>query len=51
MTDETVLYSLDNGVATIRLNRPDRLNAVTLDMLDLIRASLVRAVNEGARAV
>lgn len=51
MTDETVLYSLDNGVATIRLNRPERLNAVTLDMLDLIRASLVRAVNEGARAV
>ena len=51
MTDETVLYSLDNGVATIRLNRPDRLNAVTFDMLDLIRASLLRAVNEGARAV
>ncbi|MFL9842585.1 enoyl-CoA hydratase-related protein [Sphingomonas sp. ST-64] len=51
MTDETVLYDLDNGVATIRLNRPDRLNAVTLDMLDLIRTSLLRAANEGARAV
>ncbi|PKP90861.1 MAG: 2-(1,2-epoxy-1,2-dihydrophenyl)acetyl-CoA isomerase [Alphaproteobacteria bacterium HGW-Alphaproteobacteria-16] len=51
MTDETVLYSLENGVATLRLNRPERLNAVTFDMLDLIRASLLRAVNEGARAV
>ncbi|WP_423602305.1 enoyl-CoA hydratase-related protein [Sphingomonas sp. MS122] len=51
MTDETVLYALDNGVATLRLNRPDRLNAVTGEMLDLIRASLLRAVNEGARAV
>ncbi len=51
MSDETVLYALENGVATIRLNRPDRLNAVTLDMLDLVRASLLRAVNEGARAV
>lgn len=51
MTDETVLYALENGVARLRLNRPDRLNAVTGEMLDLIRASLLRAVNEGARAV
>lgn len=51
MTDETVLYSLDKGVATIRLNRAERLNAVTLDMLDLLRASLLRAVGDGARAV
>lgn len=51
MSEDTVLYSLEHGVATIRLNRPDRLNAVTGEMLDLIRASLLRAVNEGARAV
>lgn len=51
MSEETVLYALDNGVATLRLNRPERLNAVTGEMLDLIRASLLRAVNEGARAV
>lgn len=51
MSEETVLYALENGVATLRLNRPDRLNAVTGEMLDLIRASLLRAVNEGARAV
>lgn len=51
MSEDTVLYALDNGVATLRLNRPDRLNAVTGEMLDLIRASLLRAVDEGARAV
>lgn len=51
MSEDTVLYDLTDGVATIRLNRPDRLNAVTGEMLDLIRASLLRAVNEGARAV
>lgn len=51
MSDDTVLYDLTDGIATIRLNRPDRLNAVTTEMLDLIRALLLRAVNEGARAV
>jgi 2-(1,2-epoxy-1,2-dihydrophenyl)acetyl-CoA isomerase len=51
MSEETVLYDLADGVATLRLNRPDRLNAVTGEMLDLIRASLLRAVNEGARSV
>jgi 2-(1,2-epoxy-1,2-dihydrophenyl)acetyl-CoA isomerase len=51
MSEDTVLYDLTDGVATLRLNRPDRLNAVTGEMLDLIRASLLRAVNEGARAV
>lgn len=51
MSEAAVLYSLDNGVATVRLNRPDRLNAVTMDMLDLLRASFLRAVSEGARAI
>lgn len=51
MTDGTILYSLDNSVATIRLNRADRLNAVTPDMLALLRDTLWRAADEGARAV
>ncbi len=49
MTD--VLYERDGAVAIIRLNRPEQLNAVTLDMLDLITASFQRAVHDGARAV
>ena len=49
MSDDTILYALDGDVAVIRLNRPDELNAVTLDMLDLLAASLYRAVDDGAR--
>ena len=38
-TFETLLYSLDEGIATITLNRPDRLNAFTNQMMkDLIAA-------------
>lgn len=51
MSDQTIFYALDNGVATIRLNRPDRLNALTPDMLTLLRDTLWRAADEGARAV
>lgn len=51
MSEDTVLYALANDVATIRLNRPDRLNALTPDMLKLIRDTLWRAADEGARAV
>ena len=46
-----VTFAVTDGVGLLTLNRPERLNAVTFDMLDLIRASLLRAVNEGARAV
>ncbi|HEY0623426.1 enoyl-CoA hydratase-related protein [Sphingomonas sp.] len=51
MSEDTVLYELTDGVATIRLNRPDKLNAVTPDMLILLRNALWRAADEGARAV
>ncbi len=38
-TFETLLYSLDEGIATITLNRPERLNAFTSQMMsDLIAA-------------
>lgn len=51
MSDDTILYALENSVATIRLNRPDRLNAVTPAMLTLLRDTLWRAADEGARCV
>jgi 2-(1,2-epoxy-1,2-dihydrophenyl)acetyl-CoA isomerase len=51
LNDETILYALVGDVAVVRLNRPDELNAVTLDMLDLLAATLGRAVADGARAV
>lgn len=49
MTD--VVYARDGDVAVIRLNRPERLNAVTPEMLDLLAATILRAPDEGARAV
>ena len=51
MNLETVLYTLESGVATIQMNRPEALNALSLQLgLDL--ASAVRqTAADGARAV
>lgn len=51
MSDAPVLFAMEGDVAVVRLNRPDRLNALTADMLDLLAATLRRAAEEGARAV
>lgn len=47
----SVLFEMDGEVAIVRLNRPDRLNAVTPEMLDLIAATVRRAADEGARSI
>jgi len=52
MTFETLLYSVDDGIATIALNRPDKLNAFTSRMmLDLIAAFDVTDADDAVRAV
>ncbi|MBS0469064.1 MAG: enoyl-CoA hydratase/isomerase family protein [Proteobacteria bacterium] len=43
MADNEVLYQVDGHVATITLNRPERLNAITRTMLDNLGASLLQA--------
>ena len=44
MTNENeVLYRVDGHVATITLNRPERLNAITRTMLNSLGASLLQA--------
>ncbi len=48
---DTLLYSVETGVATITLNRPDQLNAVTRQMLARLPDLLERAVTDGARAI
>src|SRR3954454_5452859 len=39
----TVLYEADEGVATLTLNRPDRLNAITEELIGDLRGALQRA--------
>jgi len=52
MASDTVLYDVADGVATITLNRPDRLNAYTLGMGEAAYAALQRARGDaGVRAV
>ena len=36
----SVIWQIDEGVAIVRLNRPERLNALTLEMLDRLRHTL-----------
>jgi enoyl-CoA hydratase/carnithine racemase len=51
-TFETLLYAVDDGVATITLNRPDRLNAFTTQMmLDLIAAFDATDADDAVKAV
>ena len=47
----TVDYSCDGAVATVHLNRPERLNAVVPALTDDLAEALRRATAEGARAV
>ncbi|MFZ0886943.1 MAG: crotonase/enoyl-CoA hydratase family protein [Candidatus Binataceae bacterium] len=44
MKYETILYDVDDAIATITLNRPDRLNTIVPPMPDEIEAAVHRAV-------
>jgi 2-(1,2-epoxy-1,2-dihydrophenyl)acetyl-CoA isomerase len=49
MDYETIDFKLDNGIARITLNRPDRLNSFTAQMHQELRKGLIQA--ESARVV
>ena len=52
MTDyETIKLDVADTVATLTLNRPERLNAAPPQMADEIVAALDEALAQGARAV
>ncbi len=51
MTYRTILFDLSDEVATITLNRPDRMNALTPLVLEEASAAIDRALGEGARAL
>jgi 2-(1,2-epoxy-1,2-dihydrophenyl)acetyl-CoA isomerase len=48
---ETIDYVLEEGLAQITLSRPDRLNALSVSLIEELSAALDRALKEGARAV
>ena len=46
MNDTDVLYEVSQRIATITLNRPDRLNAYTAGLGDALRAAMRRATDD-----
>jgi len=48
---ETVNYELNGGVATVTMNRPDALNALSLQLTLDLAAAFRQAIGDGARAV
>lgn len=51
MNFETVIYELKGRVAVITLNRPDALNALSVQLTEDVDAAICRSVSDGARAV
>lgn len=51
MTFETVKYELNESVATITMNRPEALNALSLQLSKDLRATIEQAISDSARAV
>ncbi len=48
---EGILYSKENGIATITLNRPQVLNAVTRRLASEVRSALEDAANDIDRSL
>ncbi|HET9839487.1 MAG TPA: enoyl-CoA hydratase/isomerase family protein, partial [Candidatus Angelobacter sp.] len=51
MPYKTVLYSESGGVATITLNRPDKRNAITYELLQDVKSALDEALGSAAQVV
>lgn len=51
MSYTTIRYALADGVATIALDRQDRMNAISPTLLSELRTALDQAVSDGARAL
>jgi 2-(1,2-epoxy-1,2-dihydrophenyl)acetyl-CoA isomerase len=51
MEFETVTYKLESGVATVTMNRPDALNALSMQLTLDLGSSFRQAISDGARAI
>jgi len=50
MTKPATVYTLADKVATIEMDRPDSLNALSLQLVTELRTAVEKAVDDGARA-
>lgn len=48
MTPETLRYEVEDGIAVVTLNRPDKLNALSREVLDELDACFVEVGNDDA---
>jgi enoyl-CoA hydratase len=48
MTPETLRYEVEDGIAVVTLNRPDKLNALSREVLDELEACFVEVGNDDA---
>ncbi len=51
MSFETVVYSIDNTVAVVTMDRSEALNALSLQLTLDLKAAFDRAITDGARAI
>src|SRR5436853_5718677 len=51
MAEPLVLYEIDDEVSVITLNRPDKLNAISAELLEQLLAAFARAEAEAATSV
>ena len=51
MSYDTILFSVDNGIARLTLNRPDKLNSFNTQMHGEVRLALARLPASGARVL
>jgi 2-(1,2-epoxy-1,2-dihydrophenyl)acetyl-CoA isomerase len=51
MAFETILFTLQEGIATLTLNRPEKLNSFNVAMHAEVRAALAQVHGEGARVL
>src|ERR1700736_6785313 len=51
MSYETIIFSLDAGIARLTLNRPDRLNSFNVAMHAEVQHALARLPGSGARVL
>jgi 2-(1,2-epoxy-1,2-dihydrophenyl)acetyl-CoA isomerase len=51
MASETILFGIEDGIARLTLNRPDKLNSFNVKMHEEVRHALSSASSEGARVL